>query len=245
MSLATPLSSPELMLFAHVVGLGDAELDLAEVALVLAQLEYPDLDVARYLAQLNAWGDSLPRGASGPIQEASAPLLRLVYEELGFAGNHEDYYDPRNSFLNDVIDRRLGIPITMADVVLHLAKRSGVVAHGVSFPGHFLVRLGEPSEVSILDPLSGKFLSRRDLEHLQQRATGKNGPLNPKLFGVAKSKQILARMLVNLRAIYDQRHDSARLAEVLERLLILHPTEEVRAELDTVRRGVSRVRPLS
>src|SRR5262245_51492211 len=127
-----------LTLFAHLTTLPDADIDLPQAALVIAESEYPDLDIPRYLAELEDLGaiarrqiqESSEAPAGGPI----ARVAQWLYGKAGFHGNTEDYYDPKNSFLNEVIDRRTGIPITLAVVLLDVCRRAGIAAHGVSFP---------------------------------------------------------------------------------------------------------------
>ena len=132
----------DLTLFAHLCARPEAELDLAEAALLIAAAESPGLDVARYLGLL----DELGRRAAAAVSRCAGDEARIeravgfVYGEAGFHGNDEDYYDPRNSFLNEVLDRRTGIPISLALVLTEICQRAGVEARGVSFPGHFLVR---------------------------------------------------------------------------------------------------------
>ncbi|MFT3773632.1 MAG: transglutaminase-like domain-containing protein [Minicystis sp.] len=229
-----------LTLFAHVCARPDAELDLAEAALLIAETEYPGLDVARYTRRL----DDLGRGAQtavararpgneGHLEEARIErMLRFVYEDAGFHGNGEDYYDPRNSFLNDVIDRRTGIPITLAIVLTEICKRAGIKANGVSFPGHFLVRSDTPRGAVLIDPFSGRALSREEVRALYARVTGEDKEPPPRLFDPATKVQILVRMLNNLRGIYEQQGDNARLCAVLERIQVLAPGEGLRKQIE-------------
>ena len=137
-----------LTLFAHLCARPETELDLVEAALLIAETEHPGLDIARYVRAI----DELGLGARAAVERAGAGpearlerAVRYIYEEAGFHGNQDDYYDPRNSFLNDVIDRRTGIPISLAVVLTEVCRRAGVEARGVSFPGHFLVRSPGPS----------------------------------------------------------------------------------------------------
>ena len=141
----------ELTLFAHIASRPEAEIDLAQTALLVAEDEYPGLDVAAYIERIDGYGAATrevllaldkpgDRRSTARLERA----LDFVYRELGFAGNASDYYDPRNSWLNDVLDRKVGIPITLAVVLLEIFARAGVEAAGVSFPGHFLVRSPGP-----------------------------------------------------------------------------------------------------
>jgi regulator of sirC expression with transglutaminase-like and TPR domain len=146
----------DLTLFAHIVSKPEEEIDLAQAALLIAAPEYPSLDIARYMGRLDELGAQARRRAAAaarhpeiaPIQ----PVLELLYGEHGFHGNSEDYYDPRNSYLNEALDRRTGIPITLAVVIVEVASRAGVEAHGVSFPAHFLVRARGDDGPIFIDP---------------------------------------------------------------------------------------------
>jgi regulator of sirC expression with transglutaminase-like and TPR domain len=201
---------PDLALFAHVVARPDAELDLAQAALLIAEPEYPGLDVAGYLDKLDGLADQARRVLPAP----SLPgLARVLHGELGFHGNAADYYDPRNSYLNEVIDRRTGIPITLAVVLMEIARRLGVDAHGVSFPGHFLV--GDDDDC-LIDPFGGRTLDAAELRVLHGRATGSAIDPDPRLLVPATKRQILVRMLHNLRDIWTQRRD-ARRVEAIQR----------------------------
>jgi regulator of sirC expression with transglutaminase-like and TPR domain len=238
------MSEPvDLVLFAHLLQKPDGELDLERAALVVAEAEYPSLDVASYIGKLDGLGQlarqrlkSLgidPRSAETAPSDALQAILRLLYQELGFHGNVSDYYDPRNSFLNEVIDRRTGIPLTLAIVLVGVCRRAGVEAHGLSFPGHFLVRTtrrnGEPMFV---DPFDGRPLENAQLQALYESATGDPGEIDERFLEPARRRQIIARMLNNLRAIYEVRGDRARLQRVLERMAVVNPSEEVRSRLD-------------
>jgi regulator of sirC expression with transglutaminase-like and TPR domain len=225
-----------LTLFAHVCARPEAELDLGEAALLIAEAEYPGLDVARYVRAL----DDLARGARAAVartpdtagEEARlSQIVHYLYEDAGFRGNDEDYYDPRNSFLNEVIDRRTGIPITLAVALTEVCRRAGVAARGVSFPGHFLVRLDTLRGTILVDPFSGRLLTRDELRALHTRATGEDRDPPPSLLEPATKAQILVRILNNLRSIYENRHDDERLRGVLERVHVLAPSEALRRRI--------------
>jgi len=225
--------SPSLTLFAHVAGRPDVEIDLAEASLLLAEPEYPGLDVAHYIGMLDELGRS---AATIAKQTSDRPaierVLRFLYEEAHFKGNADEYYDPKNSFLNEVLDRRTGIPISLAVVILEVCKRAGVEAQGVSFPGHFLVRSPAPNGLFIADPFEGRLLTQADLRGFLARTPG--GPRDPdaRMLEAATTRQILVRMLQNLRGIYSSRADRPRERDVLERLYILSPTDEIKRDLD-------------
>jgi len=158
-------------------------------------------------------------------------LSDYLYVVCGFHGANADYYDPRNSFLNEVLDRRTGIPITLAVVYIEVARRVGVEALGVGFPGHFLVRLAEPpgdpsrerNEPVIVDPFhDGRLLDQDGLRRLLQRANVR-APLTRDMLEPARTRHVVARMLMNLRGIYTSRGDEPRLLLTLDRLIDLMP----------------------
>ena len=228
----------ELTLFAHIAARPDAENDLAQAALLIAEDEYPGLDVAAYIDRLDTMGAAARQqllDVDKPGDRRTAArlerVLGFVYRELGFAGNAKDYYDPRNSWLNDVLDRKVGIPITLAVVLLEVFARAGVEAAGVSFPGHFLVRSPGPNGPLFIDPFDGRILDREGLRQLHGRVAGEPSDPDPRLLEPAGKKQVLVRMLHNLRGIFAAGGDRARLRAVLERLEILTPSEELRREI--------------
>jgi regulator of sirC expression with transglutaminase-like and TPR domain len=229
-----------LTLFAHVAARPDEDLDLAEAALLIGDAEYPSLDVPHYLALLNHMGEDARKALSSASDAPEATpgsgrierLLMWFYGHLGFRGNSGDYYDPRNSYLNEVLDRRLGIPITLAVVLLEVCQRAGIEAQGVSFPGHFLVRTPARGGVLLVDPFEGRLLGREDLRALHARATGVARDPDPRMLAPAPKRHILVRMLNNLRAIYARRSDPTRLRGVLERMQVLAPSDELQRELE-------------
>ncbi|MCC6556533.1 MAG: transglutaminase family protein [Polyangiaceae bacterium] len=229
-----------LTLFAHVVARPEEELDLAEAALLIGDTEYPRLDVPRYLSMLDRMGDEARRALDTPRDAPEAApgsgaidaLLVWLYGRQGFRGNAADYYDPRNSYLNEVLERRVGIPITLAVVLLEICRRAGIEAQGVSFPGHFLVRTPGRGGLLLVDPFEGRLLGREDLRALHARATGVARDPDARMLAAAPKRLILVRMLNNLRAIYGRRPDPERLRRVLELIQVLSPTDELRRELE-------------
>ncbi len=202
------------------------ELDLAEGALLVAQTEYPDLDIGRYLARLDRMAEEARQGvgAQGP----SGALDRLnayLFEEQGFRGNAEDYYDPRNSFLNDVLDRKTGIPITLSVVYMEVGRRLGLTIQGIGIPGHFVVQYQEDAETCFIDPFNrGAVLDASDCEAVVARATGRAIELQPKHFRPIGKRQILTRMLLNLKGIWLGREEWGKALAVIERLLAIEPS---------------------
>jgi regulator of sirC expression with transglutaminase-like and TPR domain len=228
------MAAPDLELFAHLVGGPEAEIDLDQAALLLAEPEYPGLDIPHYLGVLDEIGAQARRLVARvhPGVAAARALCDLLHGQLGFRGNLADYYDPRNSFLNEVLERRTGIPITLAVVLTEVARRADVLAQGVSFPGHFLCRIPTEGGIVLIDPFAGRLLDAADLRALHARTTGHEVDPDPSMLQPAGKRQVLSRILANLRAIYGNRRDAARLRGVLERMVVLSPADpELRREL--------------
>jgi regulator of sirC expression with transglutaminase-like and TPR domain len=211
----------------------DDRLDLLTGALLIARDAHPGLDLAEQRARLDELARPLVgRGISGLPPTVQARLLSdYLYVVCGFHGAKADYYEPRNSFLNEVLDRKTGIPITLAVVYIEVARRLGVAALGVGFPGHFLVRLGaspgDPSadrnEPVMVDPFhQGRLLDAGALGGLLRQANVR-APLSNEMLTPARTRHIVARMLMNLRGIYTARGDGARLLLTLDRLIDLLP----------------------
>ncbi len=214
--------------FEALAAQDDASIDVALGAALIARDVYGTLDVEALLERFDELAAPLEgRGLSeAPPRVQAEELSRHVFAGLGFSGNEADYYDPKNSLLPDVLDRRLGIPISLALVYCEIAHRLGVVAHGVGFPGHFLVRLEDPEARSpiFLDPFfGGRMLDEDELTRLLYRVTGKNEPIRPDFLAAASPRSMLVRMLVNLRSIYLQRGDSARAMLAIDRIVCLLP----------------------
>ena len=203
---------------------------LLESAACIAQDEYPRLDVQQFLDEM----DRLQARLQRRIAQDAEPLLRLnllnqfFFGELGFAGNLNDYYAPGNSYLHVVLEKRRGIPISLAVLWLELAQGVGLRAHGVAFPGHFLVKVLMPTGQVVMDPMTGLSLSREALgERLEPFRRG-HGPLEDEAplglyLQAATERDILARMLRNLKEIHRARQDWSRLVAVQDRLIVLLP----------------------
>jgi regulator of sirC expression with transglutaminase-like and TPR domain len=205
------------------------EVPLAEAALALAEEEYPRLDTARYLAQLDALAAAaLSRAGARDAASMLRALRATLFGEDGFRGNDEAYYDPRNSFLNEVLERRLGIPISLSIVYIEVAARAGFPVRGVSFPGHFLVKHVSPGGREVfVDPYrGGELLSAEDCA-ARHRARTHGRELDPRALEAAPAPQILARMLHNLKRIYVDRRDDPRALWVVDRLLLLRPGDPI------------------
>jgi regulator of sirC expression with transglutaminase-like and TPR domain len=212
--------------FAHEVNQPDAEINLARAALVMGRFEYPDLDVSGYLNKI----DRLAESAGRVIQSAELPALMLaqfLFDTLGFAGNARNYTDPRNSFLNEVLERRLGIPISLSVLFLEVAHRAGIHADGVGLPGHFIVRVVlDTGQVIYLDPFhGGAVLSEEDCRERVRAITDGKLPFNEAFLNPVSARYILVRMLNNLKNFYAAANDFYRASKVVERLLIVNPND--------------------
>jgi regulator of sirC expression with transglutaminase-like and TPR domain len=202
---------------------------LAEGALLIAAEEYDELDVDAYLSRIDEMGATLHRRLRSDISatEALLALNRYVFEELGFHGNPQDYYDPRNSYLNEVVDRRLGIPITLAILYIAIGRRIGLQLHGVSFPSHFLVKCTLRDGAVILDPYAhGASLGLDDLKQ-RLHALAKDLPIDDKLMkgmlAAAAPHDVFARILRNLRAIHLSKGERLKALGASSRILTLLP----------------------
>jgi regulator of sirC expression with transglutaminase-like and TPR domain len=188
--------------------LNSAGSDLLPAALAVARVEYPSLDTAPYLAAVDQMGINAAarlRGVTGGPAAAVAALNEYLYEEEGFSGNRDSYDDPRNSLLNEVIDRRIGIPISLAVVYMEVAARAGLRVIGVNFPGHFLLRAGGemPGEDLIIDPFhGGALLSEFDCRQMLRNHVGDDAAFDASLLAPATRHDIIVRMLVNLKRLY-------------------------------------------
>jgi regulator of sirC expression with transglutaminase-like and TPR domain len=209
--------------FQRIVHLPDERIDLAEAALLVAAEEYADLDVGACLARL----DRLAEAARPAVWGAADPrdrlleLARFVHVAQRFAGNRSDYYDARNSYLNEVLERRTGIPITLALVYLALGARLDLPLRGVGFPGHFLVRC-EAKPALVLDPFEGILLERSECE-ARWRVAMPDEPFDAGALEPSPARAILARLIGNLKQIHLAAQDWARALACVERLLVLAP----------------------
>ncbi len=209
--------------FAALASGPDDAIDLGEAALWLAAEARPGLDVAHYLGRLDALADEVRPALQDAASEAARVRLlnRHLFEVHGFRGDRDAYYDPRNSFLDQVLDRKTGIPITLSVVYIEVARRVGLDAAGVNFPGHFLVRVGR--EPIIVDPFEGRLASRGECTVRLRAALGDEAELDDELLAPTPARRILLRMLSNLKAIYAGQKDFEAALGCCERSLMLFP----------------------
>jgi regulator of sirC expression with transglutaminase-like and TPR domain len=220
MSLDTPART------AFAAALAKDPVPLDEATLAIALEEYPDLDVEGVLARLDALAERVGARVQGPRRAASLlrALREVLADEEGLRGNEDAYYDPRNSFLNEVLERRLGIPISLSIVYVEVARRAGLPLQGVALPGHFLAKYVSPSGAEVfVDPFHrGEVLSADECA-ARFRARSGGRELDRRWLSAATPRQILVRMLQNLRRIYGDRKDDVRTFWVLDRILLAAP----------------------
>ena len=213
-----------------ICSLQDGDIPLLRAALLIARDEYPDLDIDRYEAEAHDFEQQLRRDvdAAAPNHYQLAEVNRFLFEELGFSGNDDDYYDPRNSYLNEVFDRRLGIPISLGLIQLDIGHRLGMPLEGVSFPGHFLIRMPMEDGILVLDPYSGG--RSIDVDELRRRVKPHIGGQDVddadllKLLAPASRRSILLRMLRNLKGLYNQHKAWDKALRCSDRMLSLDPS---------------------
>lgn len=219
--------------FSEMAARPEAEVDLAEAALLIAAEEYPQLPTAPYLQRL----DLLAERVRDRLDTTGAPLLvlqelvQVLFEREKFRGNTGAYYDPRNSFLNDVLDRRLGIPISLSVVLLEVGWRLDLPLTGVNFPGHFLVSYQGEAFAVLVDPFdSGRIRFEDQAQELLDRVYGGTVKMQHEFLRKASKKEILVRMLSNLKVIYLNTREDRRALAAIERILLVRPAaaEEVR-----------------
>ena len=210
---------------------------LAEAALVIARIEYPRLDASAYLARLDGMGEAARRRIERQMDESGdrstssciKGLNAYLFDDQQFVGNTDRYEDPRNSCLNEVLDRRTGIPITLAVVYMEVGRRAGLQVDGVNFPGHFLVRVPEPADRGprglVIDPFNtGTLLSEHDCRMLLQKHVGSEVTFSRSLLAPATRPQIIVRMLLNLKRIYVHMRSFPQAREITELLLAVTPS---------------------
>ena len=237
------ISFPVLQAFSDAALSPDP--DLAVAALMIARIEYPKLDAERYVEQLDRIGAEAGRRLSNAELPADAPhnvdldryakvaaLNAYLFDELGFVGNEADYSDPRNSFLNEVIDRRTGIPITLSLVYMEVARRAGLPVEGINFPGHFLLRCRaarrhDYAEDLIIDPFHGGALLSHD-EAVRQSAErsglSDSAGIESRLLPRATKQQILSRMLTNLKRVYVNMQSFPQARDIADMLIAVDPS---------------------
>jgi len=215
----------------------EEQVDLGRAALAIALAEYPTLDFSAYLGRISDLALEVAEraGADADAFRTIAALNFVLFARHGFRGNRDDYYDPKNSFLNEVIERKTGIPITLSVLYMEVAARVGLTVDGVGFPGHFMVQAHADGNEIVIDPFnSGDIKTEEDLAAMLQQIYGSKLGFRSEFLAPVTKKQILTRMLTNLKAIYAKANDMVKTLGTLDRLLILDPASAA----DTRDRGV-------
>ncbi len=211
--------------FADYVARPPEQIRLDEAALLLARTEYPSLDIAKQLARLDALAARAECDPSLSPDANIANLNQLLFEAEHFAGNEDEYDDPRNSYLNEVLDRKLGIPITLSLVYQEVARRRGLPIVGVGFPGHFLAKYVTPAGEILLDPYHrGVIVSLQECEEKLKAQFGEDAEFRPLYLATASNKQILSRMLTNLKGSYFRRKEFAQVLTMIEMAVVIDPS---------------------
>jgi regulator of sirC expression with transglutaminase-like and TPR domain len=214
---------------ANIVNRPESTIDVARGALAIAQHEYPQLDIDAYVHHLDATAERLKRRLPADAGRAHviAMLNHYLFNELGYVANRQSYYDPRNSFLNDVIERRTGIPITLSIVYMEVARRLGLSLVGISFPGHFMVKCVTDQGVIVLDPYNnGTSLSENELRERLAQVTSadwaQRAPLGT-LLKAATRKEILVRLARNLKGVYTEAGSLEKAITIINLILVMIP----------------------
>ena len=213
--------------FRRAVERPEEALDLGRAALAIAGSEYPRLDTTAYLARIDELAIAVTKHLTGDesgTHRSIAALNYVLFQKCAFRGNRDDYFDAKNSFLNEVIDRRIGIPITLSVLYMEVARRIGLPLLGVGFPGHFLVKYLDDREEIVIDPFNGGDIRTPDsLQQLLAGLYGKPVALSPQLLDPVTKRQILRRMLNNLKFIYLRQRDLVKALAALDRMTIAEP----------------------
>ena len=216
--------------FEDVISQPEDSIDLAVAALLIAKDEYPDLDIHNHLKKI----DKLAQKVSGQLtifhKKSILTMIQqinmVLFEQEGFYGNLRDYYDPRNSFLNEVLDRRTGIPITLSLVYIEIGKRLGLDFFGIGFPGHFIVKCFYQGNSLLIDPFhQGRILEEEDCQKQFQKVYGNNVEFLSSSLDTLSKRSILCRILVNLKMIYLKRKDFSKALNVIEKIILISPQQ--------------------
>jgi len=212
--------------FAKIAALDESLFSLDRAALAIGLEEYPDLRIEDYLHRLDALASSTQvlLGQDRSPMSVIRSLNDVLFIQAGLRGNTEDYYNPKNSFLNEVLDSKNGIPISLSVIYMEVARRIGFSIHGVGFPGHFIVKFFNQDGEFLIDPFnSGRILSIRDCQELLDRVYGGSVTVSSTILQPMEKKAIISRMLFNLKGIYYQKEEPQKALSVVERILMLNP----------------------
>jgi regulator of sirC expression with transglutaminase-like and TPR domain len=205
----------------------DEKIDLTRGALIIARTEYPGLDSESYVARMDELAERISFEAASDLNvpQTIATLNRVLFSDAGLSGNRENYYDPRNSFLNDVLDRRLGIPITLSVVYMEVARRVGFPLVGVGMPGHFLLKhYASDGQETLIDCFNrGNIVSHQDCQVRLDEIYAGEMSLRPEFLHAISRRQILTRMLNNLKTVYLSTRNFRKALTIADLILLLYP----------------------
>ena len=213
--------------FQELIDGSDASIGLTETSLVIALEEYPGLDVGGYLSRIESWAAAVrDRARRSEVEAVLEELNSLLYEEEGFRGESDDYYDPRSTFLNEVLDRHAGLPLALSIVYIELSRRAGLNATGVSIAGRVLVRVRGPLGDLLLDPWDqGRVLSPPEIQSLLDQVYGGAVRLREELLRSCENRDIISRVLAHLKGVYLAHSDLEGAISAIDRLLLLDPRD--------------------
>jgi regulator of sirC expression with transglutaminase-like and TPR domain len=215
-------------LFREMISRPPEQIELAKAALLIALDEYPALNLTSYLERIGAVARRVSAQLSADPTEHPLEAIECINRQLfkieGFRGNQDDYYDPRNSFLNEVIDRKTGIPITLSVLYMEIGRRIGLEVEGVGMPGHFIVKCKKGDLDIFVDPFAqGEILLEADCQRKLTQLHGKNFQFRRSYLDVVDHRQILTRMLHNLKGIYWNEQNYAKAVGIIEKILLINP----------------------
>lgn len=218
--------------FSRIASLSDTQINLAEGALLIARAAYPNLEESLYLNQLDRIASRVKRDMAAELDAAGkiARINHVLYDVERFQGNREKYYDPNNSFLNRVLDRKTGIPITLSLIYIEVSRRLGLDVRGIGLPGHFIAALYHESEIIFIDPFNrGEIRSMDDCLDIVRTYTNETAAPDIDWLNPFSKKELLVRMLRNLKLIYARLENDIMLFKMIHWILTLQP--EAPAEL--------------
>ena len=216
--------------FEDVISQPEDSIDLAVAALLIAKDEYPDLDIHNHLKKIDELAKRVNNQLNSVKEKSFLTIIQqinmVLFEQEGFYGNIRDYYDPRNSFLNEVLNRRTGIPVTLSLVYMEIGKRLGIQFFGIGMPGHFIVKGWYQGSSLLIDPFhQGRLLNEEDCQKQLREINGKNVQFISSYLDTLNKCSILCRILVNLKMIYLKKKDFSRALNVIEKIILLSPQQ--------------------
>lgn len=212
-------------LFIDMLSRGDSDIELDTASLLIAKEEYPELNVGDYLDRLNSMSEEIKSRLSADYSpsEAIETMNDYLFIKQGFSGNQENYYDPKNSYLSDVLDRKTGIPITLSIIYMEIGRRLGLQLHGLGMPGHLIIGYRFEDELKLLDPFNaGASLTMQQCQE-RVKAMTNGGPFRSEFLRPMENRQIIWRMLNNLKGIYVRASDFKKAVSIIDRMMLITP----------------------